>query len=192
MTADALSTFESSLARLDVPTTRTSATDFEAVVEDLLDPPAIGVELPFEGVSLPESVNTAPTPADLRAAKTGVTAAAMGIASYGSVLIRATPDGAEPVSLFPDTHVAIVRECDVVEGMPEAFSRLGPLLRETRGSVVVATGPSATADMGALVRGAHGPKAVRVVILRDGGADNVADGSVDSGADGDRDGVADE
>jgi L-lactate dehydrogenase complex protein LldG len=49
--------------------------------------------------------------------------------------------------------------------MPEAFSWLGERIREDRGSAVVATGPSATADMGALVRGAHGPKEVHVVIL---------------------------
>ncbi|TKX83368.1 hypothetical protein EXE43_24625, partial [Halorubrum sp. SS5] len=33
--------------------------------------------------------------------------------------------------------------------------------------VVFATGPSATADMGGLVHGAHGPKEVHVVLLRE-------------------------
>jgi L-lactate dehydrogenase complex protein LldG len=49
--------------------------------------------------------------------------------------------------------------------MAAAFEWLGEVLRETRGSAVLATGPSATADMGALVQGAHGPKEVHVVVI---------------------------
>jgi L-lactate dehydrogenase complex protein LldG len=51
--------------------------------------------------------------------------------------------------------------------MPEAFSWLAEHVTSEGGSAIVATGPSATADMGALVKGAHGPKVVHVVVLDD-------------------------
>jgi L-lactate dehydrogenase complex protein LldG len=49
--------------------------------------------------------------------------------------------------------------------MPEAFDWLGDEFRAKRDSVVLATGPSATADMGALVQGAHGPKTVDIILV---------------------------
>jgi L-lactate dehydrogenase complex protein LldG len=61
----------------------------------------------------------------------------------------------------------VVRRSDLVDGMPEAFSWLAENVTAGGGSAIVATGPSATADMGALVKGAHGPKAVHVVVLDD-------------------------
>lgn len=162
-----LDRFESSLADLDVALTRTPRASFESAVRDAVAEPAVGTPLPFEGVSLPAFVDRAPTPATLRAAKTGVTAATLAIADYGSVVLPSTREGSEQVSLVPERHVAIVDETDVVPDMPTAIERLGPQLRDGD-SVVIATGPSATADMGALVRGAHGPKAVHVVLLEDG------------------------
>jgi L-lactate dehydrogenase complex protein LldG len=49
--------------------------------------------------------------------------------------------------------------------MRDLFAALGPRCREDGTDVIVATGPSATADMGALVTGAHGPKAVHAVLV---------------------------
>jgi L-lactate dehydrogenase complex protein LldG len=103
----------------------------------------------------------------LKTAKTGVSPAAIGIASYGTLVIEDTPGGAESVSLFPDLHVAVVRASDIVESMSAAFERLGPLIRDEGSSAILETGPSATADMGALVRGAHGPENVHVIIITD-------------------------
>lgn len=167
METTAVTEFESSLGRLDVGWTETTTEEMPEAWGDVLRRPAVGAPLPFDGVSLPDEVTVSPTPAELNAATTGVTPASFAIASYGSVVLRATPDGTEPVSLFPDRHVAVVRESDVVPGMTEAFERLADDIRAERGSAIVATGPSATADMGALVRGAHGPKDVHVVILTD-------------------------
>jgi L-lactate dehydrogenase complex protein LldG len=128
--------------------------------------PVVGAPLPWDDVSLPAAVPTDPTPAALDAATTGVSAAALGIADYGSVVLRATPGGSEPVSLFPDRHVAVVREDAIVPDMPAAFDWFGERFREARESAIIATGPSATADMGELVRGAHGPKAVEIVVVQ--------------------------
>jgi L-lactate dehydrogenase complex protein LldG len=48
--------------------------------------------------------------------------------------------------------------------MGDAFAALDEELQDMRDSFILATGPSATADMGALVQGAHGPKEVEVII----------------------------
>ncbi|MFU8866814.1 LutC/YkgG family protein [Natronococcus sp.] len=175
----AVERFETALADLDVPITRTAPTGeaFEDVLRTVVtDPDAVvGTPLPFESVSLPDWVDDEPTPGALESATTGVTAASLGIAAYGSVVLPSTPEGSEPVSLFPEHHVAVLRRSDLVADMPTAIERLGPVLREG-GSAIVATGPSATADMGALVKGAHGPKAVHVVLLGDGEGDDATGG----------------
>ncbi|PHQ46645.1 hypothetical protein DJ68_06205, partial [Halorubrum sp. C3] len=99
----------------------------------------------------------------------------LGVAEYGSVALEADPAGTEPVSLFVDRHVVVLREADIVPDMPDAFDWLGPRARDESADVVFATGPSATADMGGLVHGAHGPKEVHVVLLRDDGATDGSD-----------------
>ncbi|MFC7155776.1 lactate utilization protein C [Halomarina halobia] len=166
MSTKTVGAFEAALDRLDVDWTHATRSDFASTIAAVVESPAVGVELPFEGVSLAETpVDVDPTPARLEGARTGVTAARMGIADYGSVVLESTPEGGEPVGLYAERHVAVLRREDVVPGMREAFARFGPWLREGRDSAVIATGPSATADMGGLVKGAHGPKEVHVVIL---------------------------
>jgi len=163
-TTNPLSTFEDALADLGVDITRTTVDDFAATLDDIVRDPAVGVDLPFD-VTYPDSVTVDPTPAALERAETGVTPATFGVANYGSVLLPSTADGAEPVSLYPTLHVPVVRAGDVLPDLPEALDRFGDMAREDDASAIVATGPSATADMGKLVLGAHGPEAVHVVML---------------------------
>lgn len=160
-------TFESALSRIDVRLTQTTAAQFRDTITNLLEPPAVGVPLPFGGVSLPNAVETAPTPGELEAAATGITAAEFAVADYGSIAIRSSPAGEEPVSLYTDVHVAVIAASDVLPNMKAAFDRLGDDARADDADTVLATGPSATADMGALVTGAHGPKAVHAVVIDD-------------------------
>jgi L-lactate dehydrogenase complex protein LldG len=168
MHADTVATFTDALDRLDVGWTRVESAAVSDALADVIVPPAVGAPLPFDGLSLDGgSVALHPTPAQLTAARTGVTAARMGIASYGTVVLQSRADATEAASLFPALHVAVLRASDVVPDMAAAFDRLGPLLREQPTSAILATGPSATADMGALVRGAHGPRSVHVIILDD-------------------------
>lgn len=162
--------FETALDDLEVPVSHTTPAAFDETLGRVASDPVVGTPLPFEGVGLPAWVDDEPTPATLAAATTGVTAASLGVADYGSVVLPATPEGSEQVSLFPDRHVAVLRRADLVDSMGTAIDRLGPHLRDG-GSAIVATGPSATADMGALVTGAHGPKEVHVVLLEEAGDD---------------------
>lgn len=168
MTAAILDAFRDSLAELGVGVSETTCEGCAAAVRAVLDPPAVGVALPECLGRLPTTVTTSPTTADLAAATTGVTPAVMGVADYGSVLLEADSAGTEQVSVYPERHVVVLHAADVVPDMPAAFAELGPRIREGRGSVVFATGPSATADMGDLVLGAHGPKEVHVVLVHDG------------------------
>lgn len=166
MSTTDLDTFCASLDRLEVGWTRTDADTMTSVLGEVIVEPAVGAPLPFDGLTLDGTdVTTRPTPAELDAAHTGVTAAHVGIASYGSIVIQGGPDATEAASLFPEHHVAVLRATDIVPDISAALQELGPALRETATTVILATGPSATADMGALVQGAHGPESVHVIIV---------------------------
>jgi len=159
-----VATLRSSLADLDVGWTETTADGLGEALAAVAERPAVGADL-GDGLALPEWVDDDPTPADLEAAATGISPAAFVIADYGSLALRTGPG--EPVSLYPETHVAVLRAGDVEPDMPAAMARFGPLARAEDAGVVLATGPSATADMGTLVIGAHGPRAVEAVVVRD-------------------------
>jgi len=164
MSATTVERFCDSLERVGAGWTTAAPADVEAVLDDLVRDPAVGVPLDVDGTDLPADVDTDPSPVDLEAAATGVTRARGAIADYGSLVLESTPAGEEAASLFVEHHVAVVRESDVRETMADALDALGPVLRDG-GSAVLATGPSATADMGDLVQGAHGPETVDVVVV---------------------------
>lgn len=160
--------FVAALESVSVTTWTTTA----AAVTDALDAasvdPAVGTDLPYEGIALTEtSVTVDPTPAELRAARTGVTPATAGITQYGSVVLRCSGDGAEFVSLYPERHVVVVAASQIVPDMPDAIDAVADEMRDESADLIVATGPSATADMGAVVQGVHGPRAVHVIVVED-------------------------
>lgn len=161
-----LATFESSLSGLVDSCRRVEPAAFEETLADVVADPAVGAPLPFEAVTLEgTSVDTAFDADKLATSETGVTPAGLGIADYGTVTVRATAGGDELVALYPDRHVAVVHADDVVPDMETAFSRLGEEFDAGDRTQVLATGPSATADMGGLIQGVHGPKEVHVVVV---------------------------
>ena len=162
---DTYDQFATEAARYGVEVTTVSSGEVSDAIAERIEPPAVGIELPWEEATLPESVETEPTPTDIEAAATGVTAASLAIADYGSIALRSDLEGSEPVSLFNDLHIAVLDRADIVPDMEAAFEWFGDELRESRDSAIIATGPSATADMGALVQGAHGPKRVEVLVV---------------------------
>lgn len=160
--------FEDSIASLPATMEQVPAAEFEDAIASHLAEPAVGVSLPYEGVSLQGlPVTLSPTAEEVSAARTGITPASLAIGDYGSVVVGDRNDGAEPVSLFVNEHVAVVRASDVVESMSDAVDKLGDGVRDGLQSAVIATGPSATADMGELVHGVHGPESVHVILLSD-------------------------
>lgn len=177
MVTNTVGTFTSKLDEIDVAVSRIERGELADTIGRVVRTPAVGVPVGIDGESLPDIVEMEPTIDDVRAARTGVTPAALGIAEYGSVVLEADPFGGEVASVFPELHVAVLHESDVVGEMREAFEWLGPRVRENRSSEIIATGPSATADMGGLVRGAHGPEAVHVILVADGEMETAGAGS---------------
>ncbi|AAV44742.1 LUD domain-containing protein [Haloarcula marismortui] len=164
--------FEGALEALGVTVSSTSESELEAAVTEAVTEPAVGVALDetvgdgtFSLVETPITVD--PTPAALREATTGVTGAELGVGDYGSLVLSMTEQASELVSLFVERHVAILYEEDIQPDMDAAVAELDERFTETNGSAIIATGPSATADMGALVKGAHGPKEVHVIIVEE-------------------------
>jgi L-lactate dehydrogenase complex protein LldG len=169
--------FCSSLERLGVGWTRIKHDALAEALSKVVVEPVVAGPWPFENPpsgwdNLPSacrvnsSGNVELDGSRLEAARTGVTAALLAVADYGTVVLG--HDGeTEAVSLLSRRHVAVVRAADLVPDMKAAFRRLGHLLRTRASSLILATGPSATADMGELVRGAHGPEHVHVLILEE-------------------------
>lgn len=167
MSTETVSAFESSLDELDVECIRTDTEGFADALADAVEGTAVGTPLGIDGVSLDGTdVETPPTPRLLREADTGVTGVGKAIAEYGTLVVDSDPVGTEPVSLYPPTHVAVVRESDVLPDVESATDHLGERFA-AGGSSVFATGVSSTGDMGALVEGVHGPQTVRVLLLTD-------------------------
>jgi len=166
-------TFEGALEELGVTVTGTTESELGAAVRAAITEPAVGVALDgtvgdgtFSLTETPVTVD--PTPVALREATTGVSGAELGVGDYGSVVLSMTDQGSELVSLFVERHVAILHEDDIQPDMDTAVTELDDRFNETGGSAIIATGPSATADMGALVKGAHGPKEVHVIVVEEG------------------------
>jgi len=94
-----------------------------------------------------------------------VTAAAVGIATTGTVVLDHGPDqGRRELTLVPDTHVCVVREDQVVDDVADAVGLLGGEAHRGRPLTWV-SGPSATSDIELQrVEGVHGPRTLVVVI----------------------------
>ncbi|MDJ1433749.1 LUD domain-containing protein [Halostagnicola sp. A-GB9-2] len=168
MTTTPVDAFEQSLADLPVRIRRTATDDLDETLEACLDPPTIGVALPFDDISLADyPITLNPTGEELLAASTGVTAGGPAIAEYGSIVVTSRFDGTEHTSLYPDKHVIVLAASDIVPTLANAISELEEAIDDGLTSAVITTGPSATADMGAPVYGAHGPEEVDVIILTD-------------------------
>ncbi len=96
----------------------------------------------------------------------GVTEAFAGVARTGSVCVDLSYQRTGIVSLLAPLHIAVVAAENIVP-QPRDLFRSDVLNGEglTRDFVFI-TGPSATADMGPLVRGVHGPHRLHVIVVR--------------------------
>ncbi|MEF8809207.1 LUD domain-containing protein [Natronomonas sp.] len=166
MGADSIAQFEESLQGLADSCHRTDREGFADTLADVVVEPAVGASLPFDGVSLEGTpVVVDPSVDQLQEAATGVTTAGLGIANYGTVTVRSRAEGDELLSLYPRRHVVVLEASDIVPDMSAAFERLAAEFDDGQRSQVLTTGPSATADMGSLVQGVHGPESVHVIVL---------------------------
>ncbi len=101
---------------------------------------------------------------------TGVmTAATLGIAETGTIVLQARPgQGRRAITLVPDYHLCVVRAADVVETVVEGMR----WLEATRDlPTTFFSGPSATADIEMTrIKGVHGPRFVDVLLVDESGS----------------------
>ena len=95
----------------------------------------------------------------------GITDAFAGVAHTGSICVCIDHQDSGVVSLLSRFHVAVLPAENIVERPSDLF-RADRLNGEgLRRNFVFITGPSATADMGPLVRGVHGPHRLHILVV---------------------------
>jgi L-lactate dehydrogenase complex protein LldG len=107
-----------------------------------------------------------PSPEEMVGSPVGVTEAFAGVARTGSVCVDVGFQKTGMASLLTPLHIAVVAAGTVV---PQPRDLFRPDILGGKGLVrnfVFITGPSATADMGPLVRGVHGPHRLHIIILK--------------------------
>jgi len=111
-------------------------------------------------------VRSDPTAEELVNSPAGVTEAFAGVARTGSVCVDVAYQRTGMASLLAPLHIVVVAAETIVPRPRDLFR---DDLLDGKGlarSFVFITGPSATADMGPLVRGVHGPHRLHIIVLR--------------------------
>ena len=141
----------------------TKAGDAERI---LFAPPQIMPPELFARFASDPRVITQPDSEQLVHSAVGVTEAFAGVARTGSVCVDVDYQRTGVVSLLTPLYIAVLAAENIVP-QPRDLFRRDVLNGEglTRDFVFV-TGPSATADMGPLVRGVHGPHRQHVIVVR--------------------------
>lgn len=98
----------------------------------------------------------------------GLSRAVSAAAETGTLVLASGPDNPVTLTYLPETHIVVVDAADIVGPYESAFARI----RERFGQGLMprtlnfVSGPSRTADVGGhLVKGAHGPRNLCVIIV---------------------------
>jgi L-lactate dehydrogenase complex protein LldG len=112
--------------------------------------------------------------AEIEQAEGVVTSCFCGVADSGTIVLHhSAAEGRRVLSLLPDWHLCILRASQVVETLPQYFSRC----EQTPALVTWISGPSATADIEMTrIKGVHGPRFLHVILVRDQGGEPILNG----------------
>jgi len=98
----------------------------------------------------------------------GLSRVLVGVAETGTLVLASGPENPVTITFLPDTHILLLSKRDIVASYEDAWDRLRARYAE-RGlprTVNLVSGPSRTADIASkIVNGAHGPKALCVVLV---------------------------
>ena len=111
------------------------------------------------------TVVTQPAKEQISSIRIGVTDAFCAIASTGSVCVSVSNNLSSPISMLARTHIVVVASNAIIPKPRNLFSKDYLDGKGLQRSFSIITGPSATADMGPLVRGVHGPGKLHIIIL---------------------------
>ncbi len=120
----------------------------------------------FSDFAADPRVVSEPTADEMVHSAAGVTEAFAAVASTGSVCVNVSHERTGMVSLLAPLQIAVVAAETIV---PQPRDLFGADVLDGKGlsrDFVFVTGPSATADMGPLVRGVHGPHKLHIIVLR--------------------------
>ncbi|MCU0513921.1 MAG: lactate utilization protein [Anaerolineae bacterium] len=103
----------------------------------------------------------------------GITGVDAALAATGSLLLQSGAGKHRTVSLLPETHIMLLRADQIIPDLETWFARQQAAgldaFRQVANTVII-SGPSKTADIAQeLILGAHGPKALHLVILSPAG-----------------------
>lgn len=100
----------------------------------------------------------------------GISHATAGVAETGTIVMASGADNPVTLNFLPETHIVVVEEKDIVGPYEEALAKVAARFGKGKmpRTVNMISGPSRSADIGGrLVIGAHGPRQLCVIIVRD-------------------------
>jgi len=112
-----------------------------------------------------EKVITRPEKQHLKTVRTGITDAFGGVAASGSVCVTVSKNFSSALSMLTRRHIVVMDANTIVSRPADVLSKeyLGGKGLDRSFSFI--SGTSATADMGSLVRGVHGPGQLHIILL---------------------------
>lgn len=135
------------------------------LVSGLAAPPSISVAPVLANLGWPAEWNVNYGPGRM-IEPLSVTLAIAGIAETGAVVLRSDAGNPTTLNFLPETHVVVLRVSDIVAYQEDVWARMRAGGTDWPRAVNVIAGPSRTADVGGIiVRPAHGPKDVRLILV---------------------------
>jgi len=125
----------------------------------------INDQLLSEFIKSSKYINTNPTDKELANAKYSITDSFAGISETGSVCIVNDDSMSGSYSLYTQIHIVFLDSKNLLS-RPRDIFQIDPYKTITQNEdFIFVSGSSATADMGPLVRGVHGPAKLYTIIL---------------------------